>query len=461
MQLKPGIARGGGGLRRILAAAAGGLLASVQVNAQDSSTDAADVPTTNVDASLLYYHENGRVQAIEPDLNLSQQIGEDSVLSLGFTLDSVTGATPLGAVPATVPQNYVRPYKVIPLGTPVTTTTASGGSVVTLVPPATGATTQTLSATTTVPPNTYPLDHGFYDLRVAGHAGWEQALTPTLKVDGGIAYSKEHDYRSESASLGLSKDLNGHNTTLSAGVNYEADLSFPIGGTPTPMTEMNGEWKGPNASRHEIDAVLGLTQVITRRWLTSLSYSYASSHGYQNDPYKLISVVDPVTGQPLSQLYESRPAMRRKQSVFFENKVHLSGDIVELGLRAFKDDWGIKSITADLRYRYQLTGQYYLEPHVRYYHQSAADFFRYYLVQGDAGPQYASADTRLANFQAKTYGLKFGMPWNEGSEFNIRIEYYDQHGNGSPSNAIGQLRQQNLFPDLSAVTVLFGYSYAF
>jgi Protein of unknown function (DUF3570) len=130
-------------------------------------------------------------------------------------------------------------------------------------------------------------------------------------------------------------------------------------------------------------------------------------------------------------------------------------------LRGYKDDWGIKSYTVDLRYRYQITQGYYLEPHVRYYSQGAADFFHYYLVSGEALPQYASADTRLAKFAAKTYGLKYGMPFNEGSEINIRIEYYDQHGNGMPSYAIGQLRQQNLFPDLSAVTVLIGYSYAF
>lgn len=53
------------------------------------------------------------------------------------------------------------------------------------------------------------------------------------------------------------------------------------------------------------------------------------------------------------------------------------------------------------------------------------------------------------------------MPFNEGSEFNIRVEYYDQHGNGSPAGAIGQLQQQNLFPDLKAVTLLLGYSYTF
>jgi len=53
------------------------------------------------------------------------------------------------------------------------------------------------------------------------------------------------------------------------------------------------------------------------------------------------------------------------------------------------------------------------------------------------------------------------MPLDVGSEVSIRIEYYDQIGNGSPAFAIGQLRQQNLFPALTAVTVLLGYSYAF
>lgn len=445
----------------MLATAATGLLAGAHAHPQDAPADSADVPTTNVDAALLFYHESGRVQAIEPDLNLSQQIGEDSVLTLGLTADAVSGPTPLGAVPSTLPQTYVRPYKVVPLGTPVTVTTASGGSVVEIIPPANGATTKTLAATTTVPPNTYPLDRSFQDRRYAGHAGWEQSLSPTLKVNGGIAYSKEHDYRSASGNLGVSRDFNSHNTTLSAGVNYESDLSFPIGGTPTPLTAMNGEWKGPDATRHELDAIFGLTQVMTRRWLAMLSYSYATAHGYQNDPYKIISVVDPISGQPVNQLYENRPEARRKQSLYFDNKVHLGKDIVEIALRGYEDDWGIRSLTADLHYRYQITPADYLEPHLRYYRQGAADFFHYYLVANDVVPQYASADTRLARFQGYTYGLKFGMPLNEGSEFNVRVEYYEQRGNSSPSYAIGQLRQQDLFPVLNAVSVLFGYSYAF
>jgi hypothetical protein len=458
MQLKATAAGGTPSLRRALSLAAAGLLSSGTGRAQEAPPDVA---TTNIDSGVLFYHENARVQAIEPVLNLSQKFNEDSTFLLGVAADALTGATPLGAVPSTLPQTYVRPYKVVPLGTPVTVTTASGGSTVVIVPPPSGAKSQTLAASTIVAPNTLPLDHAFHDDRFAGHVGWEQSLTPTLRLDGGVAYSKEHDYRSESANLGVSKDFNAHNTTLNAGLNYESDLSFPIGGTPTPLTVMNGNFKGPDATRHEVDAVVGITQVMSRRWLTTLSYSYADAHGYQNDPYKIISVVDPVSGQPTSQLYESRPDIRRKQSVFLDNKIHLTSDVIGLSLRGYKDDWGIKSFTADVRYRYQLGQDYYLEPHVRYYEQGAADFFHYYMVAAEPLPQYASADTRLAKFHAQTYGLKFGMPLNEGSEINLRVEYYDQHGDGSPAYAIGQLRQQNLFPDLQAFTVLLGYSYAF
>lgn len=458
MQLNPKLGTNMVGVRRALAAAAAGLLASGHAEAQETATEA---PATTIDSAVLFYHEVNRVQAIEPVVNVSHKIDEDSTFSFGITADSLTGATPLGAVSSTLPQSYVRPYKVIPLGTPVTVTSASGGSTVVTVPPATGAKTETLAATTVVPPNTYPLDHGFYDRRVAGHLGWEQALTQNLKIEGGIAYSKEHDYRSESVHMGVSQDFNGHNTTLSAAVNYESDLSFPIGGTPTPLTQMNGDWKGPDASLHEMDALVGVTQVMSRHWLSTLSYSYSSAHGYETDPYKIISVVDAVTGQPTEQLYENRPNQRRKQSLFSDNKIHLVSDVISASLRAYEDDWGIKSLTADLRYRWQMGPDYYVEPHLRYYTQGAADFFHYYLVSDQAIPQYASADTRLAKFHAKTYGSKFGMALNETSELNLRVEYYDQHGNGSPAGAIGQLKQQNLFPDLKAYTVLLGYTVAF
>lgn len=443
-------------LKRSLAAAAAGLLAGGHACAQ-----AADESSTSLDSAVLYYHEQDRIRAIEPQFSLTYKVDEDTSFNAGLVADSLTGATPLGSVPSSQQQTYVRPYKVVALGTPTTVTTASGGSTVVLIPPASGATSQTLAASTVVDPNTLPLDHGFKDTRMAGHLGISQTLTQTLKLQGGVAYSHEHDYRSLSANLGLAQDFNSHNTTLNAGLNYEHDTSNPLGGTPTPFTVMSGDWKGANETKREIDALVGVTQVLSRRWLASLTFSYGSSHGYQNDPYKIISVVDAVTGEPTQQLYESRPDSRRKQSLFLDNRVHLGAGVLSASLRGYKDDWGIKSVTGDVRFRWNLGEDYYIEPHARYYHQNAADFFRFFLVDGAALPQNASADTRLAAFHSQTYGVKFGMQIDRGSEFNLRLEYYDQHGNGAPADAIGQLRQQNLLPDLKAFTVMVGYSYSF
>src|ERR1700732_1090828 len=145
----------GGAVRGGLAAAASALLASGPARSQNS--EAFEAPTPTADAAVLYYHENGRVQAIEPNFSLSHKVSDDTTVTAGFIADSLTGATPLGAVPSPLPQSYTRAYKVVPLGTPLTVTTASGGSTVVLVPPPTGAKTQTFAETTTAPANTSPL----------------------------------------------------------------------------------------------------------------------------------------------------------------------------------------------------------------------------------------------------------------------------------------------------------------
>ena len=191
------------------------------------------------------------------------------------------------------------------------------------------------------------------------------------------------------------------------------------------------------------------------------NYSLSSSSGYHTDPYKLLSVVDNVTGLPQDYLYESRPDSRTRHSLFWQTKYHLTEDVIDLSYRYMTDDWGIKSHTLDLRYRFELGNDSYLEPNVRFYTQTAADFYHYFLVQGQATPQFASADPRLGQFDATTFGIKYGKALSKDSEFSVRVEQYAQTGNSSPSEAIGQLKTQNLFPDLNALVVQFGYSFSF
>ena len=53
-------------------------------------------------------------------------------------------------------------------------------------------------------------------------------------------------------------------------------------------------------------------------------------------------------------------------------------------------------------------GSFFVEPRVRYYKQSKADFFAYYLPSGAAFPSYASSDSRLDGFRALSYGGTVG-----------------------------------------------------
>ena len=45
-----------------------------------------------------------------------------------------------------------------------------------------------------------------------------------------------------------------------------------------------------------VDVVTGFTQVINRNILLQINYSFSHASGYLNDPYKIVSIVDPVSG---------------------------------------------------------------------------------------------------------------------------------------------------------------------
>jgi hypothetical protein len=129
------------------------------------------------------------------------------------------------------------------------------------------------------------------------------------------------------------------------------------------------------------------------------------------------------------------------------------------------DDWHIHSATAQLRVRWWMPDRnQYLEPTIRWYQQTAADFYTPW-ISSSAGQtlDYASADTRLAAFRALTYGLKYAVKLDQqldqaGSEFSVRFEYYQQtldHTAAAPS----ALQGLDLYPGLRAILLQVGFSY--
>jgi hypothetical protein len=412
-------------------------------------------------AILVYQEAGGRVEATEPTASLTIHGADGRALSLGVVADAISGATPNGAVPSDKSQTFVTPIKA--RGSSASVTSASGGSTIIQLPPTPGQLAQAaLGRQYTVAPNTLPVDKGFRDHRGAITFGWSQPLGVITQAGFGGGYSRESDYQSITGNVNMSQNFNSDNSTVSLALNTELDSSFPYGGIPTPMTPMSAQWK-PSASRDktQLGLVVGLTEVMSRNWLMQLNYSYDAQTGYLNDPYRIISVVDPVSGEPTSSLYESRPGKRQSQSIYWNNKIDLGPAVTEIGYRYFKDSWGIASQTADVSERINFSRSFYIQPSARWYQQSAANFFHDFLLGNQPLPAYASSDLRLGKFHALTYGTKIGYKWNGRSEIYLQADYYVQAGNAHPSDAIGQLKQQNLFAGTKATFFMVGYQWDF
>ncbi len=415
-----------------------------------------------IDAALLVYQESGsRIMAMEPTLDLSVHGADGRALTLSAVADAVSGATPNGAVPSDKPQNFVTPLQ--PAGSSATVTSASGGSTVIKLPPTPGqVAAAALGRQYTVPANVLPEDEGFHDHRAALSGGWTQPVGGITDMGFTLGYSRESDYQAITASGHTDQTFNAGNTNVSLTLNGELDSSFPFGGIPTPLSQMNAQFK-TQTSRNKSQAgfVLGLTEVMTRRWLLSLNYAFDNQSGYETDPYRIISVVDHLSGEPVQNLYEGRPTKRTSQSIYLDNKIDWGPAVTDLSVRYYTDSWGVRSSTVELDQRINVTSIAYIEPSVRWYDQKEANFFRYFLVQGQPTPAYASSDMRLGSFHALTYGAKFGLSLSKRSEIYLKAEYYHQGGDAHPAAAIGQLKQQNLFTGTNAAFAFIGYSWDF
>jgi hypothetical protein len=373
------------------------------------------------DTSFLYYGEPDRVTDLSANLRASHPFRR-GLVTFRLGVDSLTGASASGAVPSIFPQTF---------------TTPSG------------------NGTYQVDAGATPLDTSFLDTRIAASANWTRGVGVRGEVDFGLSASNEYDYLHTGANARYSLALNERNTTLGMGLAFASDSVDPVGGAPIPFAPMLPAGQAGNKRGHDskrvTDLLLGVTQVLGARTVGELQYSFSRSDGYLTDPYKLLTEVDPVTGDPALYRYESRPDARTKHSLFGQVKHRFGRPIGDVSYRFMTDDWGITSHTLDAHWRQPIGERWYVQPHLRYYLQTAADFYRPFLVSGPPLPDHASADYRLGELDGATLGLKVGRLLLKDREWSVRVEYYRQSGRAPPGAAIGSPAGLDLFPTVDAV----------
>ena len=388
-------------LKKALAAASAALVA---VNTQAKEA-------WEIDAEVLHYQESdGRVQDISFKSLASRPFKNEDKLTLSLQFDSLTGASPNGAMR----QDEIQTF-----------TQASGAAVF------------------SVPAQTLPLDDSFKDTRLALGLNYLRSLDSGARFTHGLTFSREYDYQHLGASTSYAFDYDNQNRTLSVGLGAASDTIEPVGGVPGANSLMLGVDGTSNNSTQEsktvFDFLAGFTQIINRRSLVQLNYSASVFSGYLNDPYKIVSVLAD-DGTPLEVAdgsgnlyrYESRPDSRTGHNFYIEYKYRFDKAIANLSYRYHTDDWGINSHTIETRYRWLIDAKQWFEPNIRYYTQTAADFYTPWVLDSNL-PTLSSADYRLAEFNGVTFGLSYKRKIGKDTAIGFSFESYKTSG---PSQSI-------------------------
>lgn len=415
-----------------------GVLSGSDTNAKNE----AEVPQNEwrFVGSILAYDEPDRVSAVEGILMAEKDFDDTAKLTYKFVLDSLTGASANGALPQQQVQTFTRPS---------------------------GKGQYTVSA------GDIPLDDTFKDTRAQFNVSWSDLINDDSRYTLGSNLSKEYDYLSISFNAELAKEFDRKNTTLSIGGSIAFDNVDPEGGIPLALSSMvvdEGQFTNRddywdafystraknNDSIETIEILAGWTQVVSRRMIMQFNYSYANVSGYLSDPFKIISSVDDsFTAQAF--IYEKRPRSREQHTIFTLAKYHLDDSVLNFSYRYLQDDWQINSHTLDLKWHLFHHENSFWEPHFRYYHQSAAQFYVPYLNAGQALPEFASADYRIGEMTTTTLGLKYGFISDTGNRSEIRAEYYLQKPQGNSMKDIPQTNRLELNPEVKAFILQYTY----
>ena len=398
-------------IRKRLAVATCSLLTQT-AHAQEASDWAIDL------SFLSYEEDDDRVSVQKLVGNIKGELGETDRLNMDFVFDTMTGATPTGALPTIIGASAGSSSTTAP----VTITSPSGGSSTVSGGGAAGSSGSVLVALAE-----------FEDDRIGANVEWEHDFSRTFRMAYGASFSDENDYASNGISIKLEKDDSSKLSTYTVGVAVTADNISRVGssGVPLAMSSIQLGQFTIEEDRDTMDVLFGYSRVLNERTVAQVNASFSNSDGYHNDPYKVISVDD--SGVEMDRLYESRPDSRQRDTLYGQ-LVHQTkaGSNQHLSYRYYSDDWGIASHTIEVSQRFNLNNAHYIEPQIRFYSQNAADFYFRSLPYSAPIPLFASSDPRLADMESQSIGIKYGFPLADGGSMRFRLESFDQ----SFSNAV-------------------------
>ena len=201
------------------------------------------------------------------------------------------------------------------------------------------------------------------------------------------------------------------------------------------------------AHKRTSDLIVGVTQLLDPRTAVTFNLTWGDAAGFLSDQYKLVQKsVAVAPGVFLPFTYgENRPDQRNKV-IFLAALNHAFPELhgaVETSYRFYHDTFGTTAHTLQFTWIQRFGEHLILQPDVRLYQQSAANFYYYDLAKspiaptvsfGEPGPlpnpkgPFYASDYRLSALRTSTYGLKAVWIVNPRLQFDTGIRQYDMRG---------------------------------
>ena len=209
-------------------------------------------------------------------------------------------------------------------------------------------------------------------------------------TDFGLGYvrSQEADWASNTFQLGAGREFFQKNFRVESKIGMVLNR---VGRASDPVFEEDLK---------VYFADVGIGQLIDKQSRVGLSYGLQRANGYQASAYRYVSAADG------SRMPETHPDERMRHWLAGYGLRELTSFLTaRLSYRFYWDDWGVRSHTAKLLLRADISDSVYIAWHARGYQQSDADFYRKGYPEAQV---YMSSDRELSRFWNIGSGLSVG-----------------------------------------------------
>jgi hypothetical protein len=234
----------------------------------------------------------------------------------------------------------------------------------------------------------------------------------------GVTHSYEPDYRSNTASFGISQSMFGDLTTISMSYRrtwndvFKMECLLDDKSLDYPCVEKVHDPSFGEKDMDERSYGVGITQILTRNSIISANFEVITDQGWLSNPYRSVMYADPSGGTSLAA--EIDPNTRTSNALGLDYKYYLRWRAaLDLQYRYFEDTWGIRASTAQIGYT-QPWRNWTFDGSVRFYTQTHADFYSDLFASANQ-QNFMSRNRELSSFNSYTFGA--------GASYQFQIPY--------------------------------------